>query len=409
MPASSMHEAVVTGLGVVSAIGQGSAPFLDALLEARAAFRVMRRPGRQRDSAFLGAEIDELVMPPRFDAKTLRRASFSSRAALATLDEAWRDARLDAVDTERIGLVVGGSNTQQRELMLMREAHAAQPEYLSPSYGLAWLDSDLCGFCTEQFGIRGPAYTVGGASASGQLAVIEALRAVRSGELDACIALGAPSDLSYWECQGLRSLGAMGSTRHADKPGLACRPFDRDRDGFIFGEACAALVVESERSARARGVAAYARLDGAGLASDANRQPDPSPAGEARAIRMALRDAGCTAADIDYVNTHGTGSPLGDEVELQALRECGLAHAALNATKSITGHALSAAGALELVATLLQMRAGRLHATRNLAQPIDPSLNWVPASGSHVRVRTALSLSHGFGGINTAVCLSNCS
>ncbi|WP_277620432.1 beta-ketoacyl synthase N-terminal-like domain-containing protein, partial [Chromobacterium sphagni] len=196
-----------------------------------------------------------------------------------------------------------------------------------------------------------------------------------------------------------------GSDRFAEQPELACRPFDRDRDGFIYGECCGVVVVESEASAQRRGAVPYARLAGWGVAMDANRQPDPSPEGEARAIRMALQRAGRAAIDIDYVNTHGTGAPLGDETELRAIQSCGLSHAYLNATKSIVGHGLSAAGAVEIVATLLQMKAGRLHPTKNLVDPIAPSLNWVRERSVASAIDTALTLSMGFGGINTALCL----
>jgi malonyl-ACP decarboxylase len=267
------------------------------------------------------------------------------------------------------------------------------------------MDSDLCGLCTEAFGIRGLAYTVGGASASGQLAVLEAIHAVESGRMDVCIAMGALMDISYWECQGLRSLGAMGSNRYANAPALACRPFDRDRDGFIFGESCGVVVIESLASARRLGRPPYARLSGWAMGMDANRNPNPSIEGEVAAIKAALEHAGLLPMDIDYINPHGTGSTIGDITELESIRQCGLDHAYLNATKSITGHGLSAAGAVEMIAVLLQMKEGRLHPTRNLDNPIDSSFNWVGGQSVTHTMENALNLSMGFGGINTAVCL----
>src|SRR5262249_35323148 len=161
---------------------------------------------------------------------------------------AWNEARLADVDPRRIGLIVGGSNVQQRELTQLYEAHRESSAFLRPTYALSFMDSDLCGFCTAHFGIRGLAHTVGGASASGQLAIIEAAKAVLTNQVDVCIAVGALMDLSHWECRGLRAIGAMGSDRYADAPALACRPFDRDRDGFIFGESCGAVVIESSES-----------------------------------------------------------------------------------------------------------------------------------------------------------------
>jgi malonyl-ACP decarboxylase len=397
-------ESVVTGMGVISAIGQGKAAFAAALLDGKAAFDVMRRPGRQRESAYIGTEIREMAFPPGIARQTLRAASLSAQAALVVLQEAWVDARLFDVDPCRIGLIVGGSNIQQRELAQIHESYRDRSAFLRPTYALSFMDSDLCGFCTAQFGIRGLAYTVGGASASGQLAIIQAAQAVSVDQVDVCIALGALMDLSYWECQSLRALGAMGSDRYADEPALACRPFDCDHDGFIFGESCGAVVIESLESSQRRGVMPYAALRGWGVAMDGNRNPEPSLKGEMRAIQSALDASGFTPAQIDYVNPHGTGSIVGDETESKALRACGLAGAYLNATKSLIGHGLSAAGTVEVIATLLQMQAGQLHPTRNLENPIDLTLNWVTNKSIDHPIENALTLSMGFGGINTALC-----
>jgi len=418
MPASDRIDIAVSGIGITSAIGQGRAAFLQALMQGRHAFGVMGRPGRQlpqgssTPSAFLGAEIASLAMPASLPPAMLRTASFSAQVVLATLHEAWHDAQLAPLaeaTPERIGLVVGGSNVQQRDLLLAREAYRGREAFLRPTYGMSFMDSDLCGLCTEQFGIRGFAHTVGGASASGQLAVIEAIEAVKSGRVDVCIAVGAPMDLSYWECQALRSLGAMGSDRFAQDPAAACRPFDRDRDGFIFGEACGVLVVESlESASRRTGRQPYARLPGWAVRMDANRQPSPSAEGEMATIRAALDRAQLTPRDIDYVNPHGSGSGIGDEVELRSMRDVGLGHARVNTTKSITGHGLTAAGAVELIAVLLQMDAGQLHPSRNLDHSIDASMHFTAAHAEDHAIANALNLSIGFGGINTAVCVQRC-
>lgn len=408
-------DAVVTGLGVVSAIGQGKQAFLDALLAGRHGFGVLRRPGRQLPAAgdaedtqppFIGAEIADLDLPATLPRKGLRTASLSARAALVALHEAWHEARLDQVRPERIGLIIGGSNVQQRELMLAQAAQADQPWFVAPAYGHTFLDSDLCGLCTEAFNIRGFAYTLGAASASGQVAVLQAVEAVRAGQADACIALGALTDLSYWELQALSSMGAMGSARFAGQPALACRPFDVERDGFVFGEACAAVVVERvERAAcfERAGVQPYARCLGGAVNMDGNRHPNPSLTGECSAIRRALRRSALSAAQIDYVNPHASGSRLGDETELLALRESGLSHAWLNTTKSLTGHGLAAAGAVEVVATLLQMRAGRLHPCRNLEQPLEHGWRFV-MEATPCEMQHALTVSIGFGGVNSALC-----
>jgi malonyl-ACP decarboxylase len=416
MPDSDSSAILVTGLGVTTAIGQGKAGFIAALLQGQSNFSVMQRPGRQYSprggterattaTRFLGAEISSFSMPDVVPGGMLRTASWSGQVALTTLHEAWNDANLRDVDPARIGLVVGGCNFQQRELIRTHEAYRERLQFLRPSYGLSFMDSDVCGMCTEVFRIQGFAYTVGGASASGQLAVIHAIQAVESGQVDVCIALGALMDLSFWECQGLRSLGAMGSDAFANEPALACRPFDERSDGFIFGESCGAVVVERAATATRSGVDAYARVAGWALRMDANRNPNPSFEGEASVLRQVLHKAGLDAKAIDYINPHGTGSTLGDATELQAIAQCGLDHAYLNATKSLIGHGLSAAGAVELIATLLQMRARQLHPSKNLDQPIDDTFNWVRQDSVDHTIRRAVKMSMGFGGISCAVCL----
>ena len=407
MPSCSSPELVVTGIGITSAIGQGKAEFTAALLGGRHDFSVMQRAGRQspdNTTRNLGAEIAHLAMPESIPAAPLRTASYSAQVAVATLHEAWHEARLHELDPCRIGLVVGGSNFQQRELALTHLAYAQRLQFLRPSYGMSFMDSDLCGLCSDLFNIRAFAYTVGGASASGQLAAIQAVHAVQSGQADVCIALGALMDLSYWECQGFRAMGAMGSVRFSNEPSRACRPFDQDRDGFIYGECCGALVIENP-VATGRRPAAYGRISGWATQMDANRNPNPSVDGEVSVIRGALARAGMSPGDIDYINPHGSGSLVGDETELEAILACGLTHAYINATKSIVGHGLSAAGVVELIATLLQLDARRLHPTANLENPISTAHRWVGREGvSHV-IQNALNLSFGFGGINTAVCL----
>lgn len=400
-------EILITGIGITSAIGQGKDAFSSALLQGKHNFGVMKRKGRQKETTFLGAEIQELCYPEGLSKKLLRRTSFTGKVALVTLQEAWEEAELNKVDPCRIGLVVGGSNVQQREMLQIYEAYGERVEFIRPTYGISFLDSDLCGLCTEQFGIKGLAYTVGGASASGQLAIIQAVQAVLCGQVDVCIALGALMDLSYLECQALRALGAMGSDRYYEQPELACRPFDKNHDGFIFGECCGAIVIERKESAIARHIRPYAAINGWAVSMDANRNPNPSYEGEVAVITNALKMAEIEASEVDYINPHGTGSIIGDETELRAIQDCGLSHAYINCTKSITGHGLTAAGAVEIIAVLLQMKEAQLHPTRNLEEPIDSSFNWVSAYGEKHAIKNALSLSIGFGGINTAICLTN--
>jgi len=404
---SEANPYVVTGIGITSAIGQGKDAFFSSLLHMKHSFDYMKKPGREGSTAYIGAEIADLIIPTEFSKKLMRTVSHSETAALVTLHEAWKEAGLDTVDPERIGLIVGGSNLQLRNAYQLFQNYSGRMDFISPTYGFTFMDSDVCGLCTELFGIKGLAYTVGGASASGQLAVIQAIQALETNQVDVCIALGGLMDLSIMEIQALRSLGAMGSDRFSSEPAEACRPFDKNHDGFIYGESCGAVVIEKAVNPFKRPLKYYGSISGWGMVIDGNRNPNPSFEGECRVINNALKSAGLQPQAIDYINPHGTGSLIGDETELKAIEATKLSNAFINATKSITGHGLSSAGTVEVIATLLQMEASLLHPTRNLVEPINTRLNFVRNKSVSHLFQNAISLSMGFGGINTAICLKS--
>lgn len=402
----------ITGMGIVTSIGQGVAAFGDALFSGKTQFDYLKRPGRQGSKPFIGAELPDIAVRSLLPehSSLLRSATWSSQIATLAVSEAWNDAKLTAskVNPERIGLVVGGSNFQQGHQQQTWQRYQSRPEFLRPTYGLTVWDTDTVGLLSQCFGICGEGYSVGGASASGSVAIIHAARQILMGVTDISIAVGALFDISAWECQGLINLGAMGSERFADSPHSACRPFDRDRDGFIYGEGCGVLILEKTDCARQRGVSSHGKLIGWGFALDGNRSPEPSEKGEARAVNAALAMAHIKPEQINYVNTHGTSSPLGDKTEVAALKSVGLAHCLINATKSLTGHCLSAAGVVEAIATLLQIKAQRCHPTHNLINPIDSTLHWVKETAISAEINYAISNSFAFGGINTAILIANC-
>ncbi|MFC3195086.1 beta-ketoacyl synthase N-terminal-like domain-containing protein [Marinicella sediminis] len=412
MKNSDQPDLIISGLGVTTPIGQGAAEVTRAMLNGNHEFSVMNREGRQyatasnEQSAFLGAEITDLCLPESLPAKHLRTASWSSTVALATLHEAWQDADLSSLEGHRIGLIVGGSNFQQREIALVQNKFAGREAFLRPAYAMNFMDSDTCALCSEVFGIKGFAYTLGGASASGQIAIIQAAQAVQSGQVDACIVVGALMDLSYWECQGFTAAGAMGSLQFAAQAELAARPFDRQRDGFIFGENCGAIVIERSDQVNRLAKDPYARISGWGFCLDGNRNPNPSSEGQITAINQALEHAQWNRQQVDYINPHATGSPLGDETELSTIRHCGLNEAWINTSKSLIGHGLSSAGTVECILTLLQMKAKALHPCRNLEEPICEVCHFVPAKSEDHTIKHALTLSFGFGGVNSALCLA---
>jgi malonyl-ACP decarboxylase len=392
----------VTGIGVATGFGYGKDSLVEGLFGNRNLFAPLARAGRQPpygNEKFIGAELPEA--PEVLSKRVARTTGLGGRVIAAVVQEAWTEAKLETLDPRRIGLVIGGSNLQSRELLLVQQDALARQGVVSPHLGYTFFDTDLCGLAAETFGIRGLTYTVGGASASGAIAIIHAAEMVSAGHVDACIAVGALQDLSYMELQALQVMGALG-TRDPAQP--VCRPFDRAHDGFVFGESCAALVLRRGDTALPEG--SYGRVAGYAHIADGHRGPDPSLEGEVEAIRLALMAARLAPADIQYINAHGTGTPLGDDTEVAAYRAAGLERAAINATKSILGHGIASAGAVEVAVTLLQMRRGKLHPTRNLSDPIDPDLRWVRSEPLICDVRHALSLSFGFGGINTAIALS---
>jgi malonyl-ACP decarboxylase len=389
-------------MGAATGFGYGKAALLDGLFSGRDLFALLARAGRQPpygEARFVGIEMPE---PPEIlPRRVARTAGFSARVAVAVVKEACNEAGLGDLDPTRVGLVVGGSNLGTRELLIAARETEVRGGLVTPHLGYTVFDTDIGSLCAATFGIRGRTWSVGAASASGAVAVIQAAEAVASGVLDSCIAVGALQDVSFLELEALSAMGALGPR---DGRVGGCRPFDRAHDGFVYGESAAALVIQREDVAR-RG--AYGRIAGWAHVQDGPRGPDPSPEGEARAVREALDAAGMAVSEIQYVNAHGTGTPLGDEVEATAYREAGLAGAAINATKSILGHGIASAGAVEVVATLLQMRAGRLHPTHGLDDPIDADLRWVRGAPLACEVRRALSLSFGFGGHNTALVLTS--
>lgn len=399
----------ITGMGIVTAIGQEVAPFREALLSGKTQFCHLKKTGRENSQPFIGAELPDIDVKSKVPqySRLLRSVTWSSHVGLLAVAEAWEDAKLtySQVNPERIGLVIGGSNLQQRYQQQTWQRYQSRSEFIRPTYGLTVWDTDILGLLSQCFQIRGEGYSVGGASASGAVAIIHAARQILMGVSDISIVVGSLFDISAYECQGLLNLGAMGSERFVDRPDLACRPFDRDHDGFIYGEGCGVLVLERTNHAQKRGVVSQGKLIGWGLNLDGNRSSDPSQKGEERAMNAALTMADIKPEQVDYVNTHGTSSPLGDQVEVAALKSVRLNHCLLNSTKSLTGHCLTAAGVVEAIATLLQMNYNFCHPTHNLVNPIDNTLNWVKGTALQAEIKYAISNSFAFGGINTAILI----
>jgi malonyl-ACP decarboxylase len=264
------------------------------------------------------------------------------------------------------------------------------------------LDTDHVGVLSHILGVMGEGFTVGGASASGNVGIIAGGRLVSCGAADVCVVVGALQRPSAMERQALVNVGALNS-------GGAGAPFDRSAAGFVPGEGTACVVLESAPSARARGARPRAELRGYAQRLDGNSLADPAEEGELATMRAAIDSARLAAADIDYVNAHGTGSPLGDATEASALRELfgtGAGTPWINATKGLTGHCLSAAGVLEAVATIVQLERGFVHPNFALRDRVDRGLRFVGERAQPARIRHALSNGFGFGGFNSAIVLA---
>ncbi len=410
-------EVAVTGLGVLTPIANNGAAFTAALRKGACGITANSADGlgvAGRLPPFdLTAMLAALALPEPLLTRALkaaRRAPLSQQASLLTALEAWTQAfGTDTATAASATLIVAGNNVAPGYPYRMREKYADNFAVVPASYALHFLDTDHVGILSEVLGIRGEGFTIGGASASGNMGILQAWRQIRYGISDVCVIVGALTDLSPLELQAFRNTGALGGTRYASQPEAACRPFDRDREGFLYGQGSACLVLEAAESAHRRGARVLGYVAGAAACLDANRLSNPSVEGEARAMRAALSQAGLTVDAVDYVNAHATSSLAGDEVEAQAIEQVfgqRAGQVAVNATKGLTGHCLHAAGVVEAAATLLQMNGRFLHPNRNLENPVNPSCGFAGTTAREIDIHVALSNSFGFGGINTAVVLT---
>jgi 3-oxoacyl-[acyl-carrier-protein] synthase II len=343
------------------------------------------------------------------DQRAAARADRFTQMAVAAAVLASEHAGLDStLDPDRVGVIVG---TGIGGLATIEEQHGALlkggPRRVSPFMIPRLMPNGAASSISMRFGIKGLNYSVASACATGGHALGEAMLAIRQGRADVMLAGGSEAALTPLALAAFARMGAL--SKRNQEPERASRPFDRDRDGFVFGEGAGVLVLESEAIARRRGATALAELSGYGSTSDAFHvtQPDPEGAGATKAMCAALDDAGVTPGDIDYVNAHGTSTPYNDRIETLAIKEA-LGNEAkripVTSTKSQTGHLLGAAGAVEAAATVLSLCHSVIPATINLDSP-DPEcdLDYVPDGPRESRVSTAISNSFGFGGQNSCL------
>jgi 3-oxoacyl-(acyl-carrier-protein) synthase len=384
---------VITGLGVVSVVGDSTETFHAALVEGRSGITKWKRPRDARHYSRIGGDMSDFDLAAHLDRNAsrypveqtkrclalMRSAPLVPRLVAAAALQAWHDAGgLTGAAAERVGHTVAGHNLNTGYLVEnCLTFHQDDPDYMEPLFGLLALDTDVLSATSELLGLKGPSFTVGGACASGNLALVAAVDLLRSGRADAILVSGAPIELEPVALHAWAMLDAISIRSFNDDPARASRPFDALREGFVPSEGSGTIVLETLEHARARGARVHAELLGVSATSDASRLTRPDIDGQLRAMRLALDDAGVSPSQVDYINAHATSTPLGDTVEVAAIKAALGERAAripVNSTKSMIGHCLSAAGIVELIATVLQMSHGVVHPTINQEQP-DPDVD----------------------------------
>ena len=401
---------MITGLGVVTALGSDVDTFWANVIAGKNGISRVTQFDTTGFPCQIGAEIRGFDPTKFMDPKEARHNDRYTHFGFAAAKMARDDARIDlgAEDGDRVGVIIGsgigGMHTYEQQLKILWERG---PRKVSP-FTITSLISNMCsGLVAIEFGARGPNFCVVSACASSAHAIGEAFHAMRRGEADVMIAGGSEAGITSFSYAAFCSMKAM-STRN-DAPEKACRPFDRQRDGFVMGEGAGVLVLETLAHARARGARIYCELVGYGATCDAFHitQPDPDGRGLSLAMTRALASAHLRPEQIDYINAHGTSTPYNDKFETLAIKKVFGEHARklmVSSTKSMTGHLLGAAGGLESIISVKTIQTGLVPPTINYEEP-DPDcdLDYVPNLHRSAPVRTVLSNNLGFGGQNAAL------
>jgi malonyl-ACP decarboxylase len=414
-------KVAITGRGVLSSIGTGVLEFAESLRRGRSGItgHVSNPPENSRFAAALIPNFswsDWLETVRELDGgifsrsrKVLHNAPDSTRFAACAAIQAWLDAGLHErpFPDEGIGLIVAGSNFHSEFIFENAKSFLKPGGRVNPRYALNFWDSHQVGCLTDILRIQGPSFTLGGASASGNVALFQALQNIRSGALGGCLVVGASPDFSPLDIEALSVLGATADSQDLSAETL-CRPFDAEHRGFVWGRGAGAIFLEADESARNRKAIVHASLLGASALMDANHLTNPSLSGEVRAMRSALASAEIGIEKIQYINAHATSTPLGDRTECEAILQFLGDRAGevwINATKSFTGHCIGASPLLEVIASIEQMKGGFLHPNLNLEQPAVPGLKFAGKEAIPVNIECALSNAFGFGGFNSSVVL----
>jgi 3-oxoacyl-[acyl-carrier-protein] synthase II len=405
-----MSDVVVTGIGVVTPIGSGTESFWSGLMSGRSGAGPITQFDASDLPVRIACEVDNFDPTDHMDPREIGRTDRFTHMAVVAASLAWDDLGWDGppCPTDRIGVIVGSGIGG---LSTIEKSHAALqkggPRRVSPFMVPRLMPNAGAGAIAMKYGLHGPNYAPSSACATGAHAIGEAYRFLREGMTDVMIAGGTEAALTPLSIAAFSRMGAL--SRRNDEPKRASRPFDKGRDGFVFGEGAGVLVLERRDHAEKRGAEILCEVAGYGASADAYHvtQPDPEGAGAALAMRKALEDANATPKEVDYINAHGTSTPYNDRVETVAIKKVfGLEakRVPVSSTKSQTGHMLGAAGAVEAAACVLAINHGVIPATINLEDSDDEcDLDYVSEGPREAKVHLAISNSFGFGGQNACL------
>jgi 3-oxoacyl-[acyl-carrier-protein] synthase II len=408
-----LKRVVVTGLGALTPIGNTKDEFWEGLISGKSGAAPITYYDTEKFKTKFACELKNFVATDFIDRKLASRMDKFTQYAMVAADEAIADAKLDldSINKLRVGVIwgagIGGLETFQEEVLNFARGDGT-PRF-NPFFIPKMIADIAPGNISIKYGFMGPNYTTVSACASSANAMFDALNSIRLGHCDIVVTGGSEAAVTIAGMGGFNAMHAL-STRN-ESPETASRPFDATRDGFVLGEGAGALVLEEYEYAKARGAKIYAEFVGGGLSSDAYHMTAPHPEGKGVVVVMknCLENAGLKPEDVDHINTHGTSTPLGDVAELKAISEVFGSHAKsinINSTKSMTGHLLGAAGAIEAISVILAMERGIIPPTINHTtadENIDPELNLTLNKAQKRDIKIGMSNTFGFGGHNACV------
>ena len=406
----SYKKVVVTGMGVVSPVGLTLDIFWSSLLAGKSGVGPITKFDASEFATRIAAEVKGFDPENYIDRKQSRRMDLFCQYAMAAAYMAVVNANLDPekVDGNRVAVIVGsgigGMNVYEDQVITM---HEKGPRRISPLFVPITIVDIAAGYISMRYGFKGPNFATVSACATSSHAIGTAVDTIRLGRADVAVTGGAESPITHMGIGGFNAMKAI-STRN-DEPERASRPFDAERDGFVTGEGSGMLILESEEHAKARGAQILAEISGVGFTGDAYHITAPAPGGEGavRSMEMALKEGGIAPNDIQYINAHGTSTELNDKTETEAIKTLFGDHAyklKISSTKSMIGHLLGAAGAVESIAAIMSIAESKIHPTINYENP-DPNcdLDYVPNKAIDFEIQYALSNTFGFGGHNATL------